>query len=602
MATLPTLTLGTYDATGSNDVAIVGTEPVLQSIASAVDTSYVYDTANSTHTGTAWFALSDMPADFLSMLTLTIQFRYFYDTTPTNNTWDLIRAQVFKADKSTVLTDAVSFSPNATTTPQVSLAYGLNNASTTATKSEWDAALVRVLWSISKSKGGDSAEERISAISIEGTYTPTSSNVTRALTGVTSTGAVGTVGVTKSGSAALTGVQATGAVGTVTSSVVVSRALTGVAATGEVGSVGVTQSGSAVLTGTQATGAVGNVTRRVDSTKDLTGVQATGQVGTVTASVGASRALTGVEGTGAVGSVGVTQSGSAALTGTEGTGQIGSVGVTQSGSAALTGTEATGQVGSVTPSVSVSRALTGVEGTGAVGSTGVSVSATRALTGIEATGAVGTVTTGADVTIALTGVQATGQVGTVAFTQSGSAALTGVQATGEVGSVTAGATADSYTNHKGAPGAAGRHHVIVEHRDSPDRDAKPAEQAKTEPKLSQRAKKRAKKQAELEKTLAAAATPEVIADITPQLRARDLANDAFYGEIARFNDAVRIAQQAKLSEMVRQAKIAFDRAKQEADFIAAREAQEYLELLRRKEAELQEEEEMALLMVMLELL
>jgi hypothetical protein len=215
------------------------------------------------------------------------------------------------------------------------------------------------------------------------------------LTGVSATGAVGSLGVTVS--RALTGNAATGAVGTLTASI--SKALTGNAATGAVGSL--TPSISVALTGVSATGQVGNLT--ANATVSLSGVVGTGAVGTVTPTSDTLVALSGVSATGAVGSLGVNVS--AALSGVAATGAVGSL--TPTISAALSGVSATGAVGTLTPVITV--ALTGVSATGQVGDLTPAAAGAVALTGVSATGAVGDLLP--TITVALTGVQATGQVG-----------------------------------------------------------------------------------------------------------------------------------------------------------------------------------------------
>lgn len=280
-----------------------------------------------------------------------------------------------------------------------------------------------------------------------------SPNVSVALTGVQATSAVGSVGFTKSGSLALTGVQATGAVGSVGFTESGSTGITGVSATSAVGSVGVSIGGSATLTGASATGSVGSVSPSTDvaitgvasvgavgtvspsTSVPIIGVAGTSAVGTVTASSASGATLSGVSATSAVGSLGVTKSGSLALSGVEATGAVGDVDADYSGS--LTGVSSAASVGNVSGNISVP--LSGVSGTSAVGVVGFAESGTVALTGVAATGAVGSVTASAGAGASLTGVEATSAVGSLAFTKSGTVALTGVVGTSGVGSVVAGA-------------------------------------------------------------------------------------------------------------------------------------------------------------------
>ena len=109
-------------------------------------------------------------------------------------------------------------------------------------------------------------------------------NVTIGLTGVSATGAVGSVSTSNLFTIGLTGVSATGSVGSVTPS----QGLTGVSSTGSVGSAGTDNLFTIGLTGVSATGSVGTVvySGTGDISLALTGVSATGSVGTVTASGG----------------------------------------------------------------------------------------------------------------------------------------------------------------------------------------------------------------------------------------------------------------------------------------------------------------------------
>lgn len=253
-------------------------------------------------------------------------------------------------------------------------------------------------------------------------FIPSATNVTKALTGVAGTGAVGSVAPAIS--YAVTGNAATGAAGTVVDAV--SYALSGNALTGAVGTVAPAL--SVALTGVVGTGAAG--TPRANVTYGLTGIAGTGAVGGVAPEV--RRALTGVAATGAVGTV--VSNIVYGLTGVAGTGAVGTVTATTGVTHALTGVAATGAVGAVGPEIAC--ALTGVAATGAAGTLAGAVS--YGLSGNLATGAVGSV--GVNVTYALTGVQATGAVGTLTAEVTGNdvtKALTGVQATGQVGNVTA---------------------------------------------------------------------------------------------------------------------------------------------------------------------
>lgn len=168
MATLPTLALGT----GSNfsSTAETGTPPVLEVIASADMADWVADTNNANHTGTADYALDDMPSDFGSMATLNINVRYGWQTGAQVNTWSSLDVQVFKSDGSTALTASRNIASSITTNDTTSGALAFTGVDTAASKADWDGAIVRLSWTISKSMAGDTLEERVFAAELTGTY------------------------------------------------------------------------------------------------------------------------------------------------------------------------------------------------------------------------------------------------------------------------------------------------------------------------------------------------------------------------------------------------------------------------------------------------
>lgn len=189
MASLGTITLGTF--TNISSTAIIGVEPVLEAIASANDTTHVFDNTNSTHTGVAQFALGNMPADFATILTVSIQLRYLAQAAQTN-TWTSLTAQIVQSDGSTALTNEVTVASSITTTTATnSSVITLTGPNTSADKATWDGALVLIRWNITRNKGGDTVQKRVTAAEVTGTYTP--AGIT--LTTVSGAGAVGSVGI-----------------------------------------------------------------------------------------------------------------------------------------------------------------------------------------------------------------------------------------------------------------------------------------------------------------------------------------------------------------------------------------------------------------------
>src|SRR3990167_1791959 len=195
MADLGILALGTYANLSST--TITGSDPVLEVIASADDADYASDATNSTHTGSASFAMGDTPADLASMTTLAVRLRYHWATGTQVNAWSSLRARVFKSDGSTPLTDEATVASSITTTSATnSSVIAFTGVDTAATKAEWDAALVVVYWFITKVKGGDTVQKRVTAGEMTGTYSgavsdstsPATVNAVAAVPAVTATG------------------------------------------------------------------------------------------------------------------------------------------------------------------------------------------------------------------------------------------------------------------------------------------------------------------------------------------------------------------------------------------------------------------------------
>ncbi|HZL94116.1 MAG TPA: hypothetical protein VFB99_10745 [Vicinamibacterales bacterium] len=179
MADVGILALGTNSALSST--ALVGTQPVLEVIGSPDDADYVHDNTNSTHTGTADFALGDTPSDFGNMDTLSVQLRYLQSGL-SNNTWDSLRARVFQSDGTTPLTDERTVASSITTTSATnSSALAFTGVNTSANKATWDGAIVRLFWGVTRTKGGDTHSLRVTAAQITGTYTAASPDRTAAL-------------------------------------------------------------------------------------------------------------------------------------------------------------------------------------------------------------------------------------------------------------------------------------------------------------------------------------------------------------------------------------------------------------------------------------
>ena len=193
--------------------------------------------------------------------------------------------------------------------------------------------------------------------------------------------------------------------------------LSGVTGTGAIGSLSQQISPNITLASALATGAIGSFSFTSVPVISLTGTQATGAVGSLSTTASADVTLTGTQATGAIGSLTVNTSGSTSVN--------------------LTGVQAASNVGTFTFNVSPNVSLTGVQALGQVGTASVITGMVITPTGVSATGAVGTITTRADVTLTLSSVSASGQVGSVTVGGVGvSVALSGVAASSAVGAIT----------------------------------------------------------------------------------------------------------------------------------------------------------------------
>jgi hypothetical protein len=145
------------------------------------------------------------------------------------------------------------------------------------------------------------------------------------VTGVATTGQVGTSAATGTAVATATGVAATGAVGNVLAINTVIAAATGVSATGEVGGAQAFISAQIIPFGVVAAGAVGAVEVSGTAVVPVTGVEATGQVGTAQAVPLIEVDVTGVAAVGAVGTVAASAGATGVAVGVSATGRAGQV-------------------------------------------------------------------------------------------------------------------------------------------------------------------------------------------------------------------------------------------------------------------------------------
>lgn len=173
--TLSAITCG--NATTPSDFASAPNN-ALETIAGADDTDYAYDNNNNSGTTTLYqgYELNNMPSDFISMATLSVRLRYGWAGAFSNRTWDFLRVRITSGSKflaggslgtSSYLTIASSITA---TTPTNSSNISFVSLDTTATNSDWDAAVLEIQLISTRSGGGSSVQRRIYAAEISGTY------------------------------------------------------------------------------------------------------------------------------------------------------------------------------------------------------------------------------------------------------------------------------------------------------------------------------------------------------------------------------------------------------------------------------------------------
>lgn len=174
MADLSATAAGTYDSTNSTTTGnIVGTEPVLEVIASANDNTYFYDSTNASGSETAYFSLDAMPSDFASMDTLSFRVRYARQGgDDALLTWDTLSVQMLQSDRATALTADITAASSITTTTPTTTSVTAFTGLQAGSKTIWDNAVVAFTYTKSRSKGGFSGnQDAIYAFEITGTYT-----------------------------------------------------------------------------------------------------------------------------------------------------------------------------------------------------------------------------------------------------------------------------------------------------------------------------------------------------------------------------------------------------------------------------------------------
>lgn len=178
MASLGTLRPGAGDTTGLPTTGSIISGPG-GSTALSDDADGTYDGQTTNTSGTYQYgrALADVPADFGTMIDVSCQLRYAWESAPSSSTWDTLSARIVKSDGSSVLAALNSggafkqiAAPGTTSTPTNSSVVAFDYVDTAASKADWNGALIQVQWVRTRTKGGDSLGCRVYEGWITGNY------------------------------------------------------------------------------------------------------------------------------------------------------------------------------------------------------------------------------------------------------------------------------------------------------------------------------------------------------------------------------------------------------------------------------------------------
>ena len=129
--------------------------------------------ANSGSAASAFFEVTDMPADFDTMSTLEIKIDFeaigFSDDTA------VLYARMYQSDESTTLSDEMQLATEATAAGLITVSF--TNVSA-GSKTIWDGARIHFRWTYTKNKGPDNAQLKITATELNGTYTASAGTLT----------------------------------------------------------------------------------------------------------------------------------------------------------------------------------------------------------------------------------------------------------------------------------------------------------------------------------------------------------------------------------------------------------------------------------------
>lgn len=179
MADLGTLRPGAVNDTGLPTTgSLIGNPGGSTALSDDSDSTFDGQNTNSSGTYQKGRELGDTPSDLGNMDTLLVQFRRAWQSAPSNSTWDSLSARVMASNGTTVLAALNSggafkvTSTNITaTSPTTATAVSFDYVNTSATKAQWDGAILQVQWVRTRNKGGDSLGMRVHEAYITGTYT-----------------------------------------------------------------------------------------------------------------------------------------------------------------------------------------------------------------------------------------------------------------------------------------------------------------------------------------------------------------------------------------------------------------------------------------------
>jgi hypothetical protein len=165
MATLNQLLPTAYNSQTGTAWASTTVGNIDEGVASA-DGAYIQSGNNST--STIWYDITDMNSNFVKMITLTYRIKYAHFNRTDDTGVLLIR--IVASNKTTNLTNEMTVATNPGSTYIDSGNISFTGVSTTATKAQWDGALLQIRTTHSASKGADGHYWRIDAVEANGTY------------------------------------------------------------------------------------------------------------------------------------------------------------------------------------------------------------------------------------------------------------------------------------------------------------------------------------------------------------------------------------------------------------------------------------------------